>query len=116
MNEEDPSGTGLERLVSEGLFKDRDALLSFCIAVGVFHGRKGMGRSEGLELENVSRWEIWSLLQLVLYDENPDIDDIPRMLQVLEARLAGGIELVREVVGSSHGEEAAERLLSLLPP
>ncbi|MGA1849132.1 MAG: hypothetical protein ACMUHB_07310 [Thermoplasmatota archaeon] len=103
-------------LVFEGGFSSSRVLEEFCVAVGLFNDRRSVGEQEIPGGWDPSRYSIWPLLQVIVHDIDPGIENMEGMRKVLYPYLLGGFEIVRDTVRGSEGTEALKALSELIPP
>ncbi|MEA3557766.1 MAG: hypothetical protein U9R75_00770 [Candidatus Thermoplasmatota archaeon] len=105
----------LSILVGDGMFPDRSSLLSFCLAVGLFEGKRDSGFFGSMP-EDLTEWEIWPLVQLIVHDMDDTIVDMKQMRAFLLEYLNGGVSIVMERTRGKKGSRALKRIADLLPP
>jgi hypothetical protein len=106
----------LRGLLSDPGFEDMESVISFALAVGIFfNGSSDTAGDPEVEFD-VTEMEIWPMIQLVMHNSHPELEDITRMNRVLEGYLLGGIDMISEKVVGKKGIDAMEALIPLMPP
>ncbi len=106
----------IEFLIFEGGFSSSRVLEEFCMAVGLFNDRRSVVKGHVPGGWDPSRYSIWPLLQVIINDIDPGVEDMEGMRRVLYPYFLGGFEIVRDTVRGSEGNAALKALSDLIPP
>jgi len=115
MKGRDPLGP-VSHLIGENGFPSKDALGSFCLAVGLFHGRKKGRNIAPPRSWDPRKYDIWPMIELMAYRMEPGNDDLSHIRELLFTHLLGGVEMVDKAVGKKRGIPALKELSRFIPP
>lgn len=106
----------LNGLLSEPGFRDLESVISFALAIGIFFNRSSSWENgTGFELD-VTEMDIWPMVQLIIHDRHPKVEDMANMNEVLQGYLLGGIDMISEKLSEKKGIGALEAIEPLMPP
>ncbi|MGA1873551.1 MAG: hypothetical protein ACMUHY_07745 [Thermoplasmatota archaeon] len=106
----------IDHLIGDPGFPSRDSLSSFCIAVGLFHDAKGGSDVRAPRKWDPSRYDIWPMLELVVYNTYTDLGGRQEMRDLLYRYLKGGAEMIAGKVGGRKGTSALREIARFIPP
>ena len=106
----------LRHLMGDGMFSSSGKISEFCLSVGIFHGLASEAKHKIPRKWDPTCFDIWPLLQLIIHDMDPTIEDIKEMKERLYPFYLGGIEKVKKTIGDQRGKDALSSLSDLAPP
>jgi len=115
MKRKDPLGP-VSHLIGEPGFPSKEALGSFCLAVGLFHDRKADPGKGPPRNWDPTKYDAWPMIELIAYRAGAAADDRSRMKELLYAHLLAGVEMVEKTVGKRSGLSALKELSRFVPP
>jgi hypothetical protein len=104
----------IDDLVSGYGFGSVRDLISFCLALGIFHDSKG---DPNLYKDMISPETLpsYTLAAIVLSDGGNEDIGIEEMREMMLSRISGGVEILSRKIGNKNGVRALEEVARLIP-